>query len=68
MKKYKNLSLLCRKEKTTCFLRRHGEGKLHDTDEEAREYFVSYLVPKWSPYLQSGLVDKWEEDANYEME
>ena len=79
MKKYRNASLLCRKEKATWYLRRHGDDKLHIIDEVAREYFMSYLVPKGSPYLprlrvlfgrilQSGIVDKLNEDAKYEME
>jgi hypothetical protein len=79
IKKYKNLSLLCRKEKATRFLRSHGDGKLQIFDEAAREYFVSYLVPKGSPYpprlrvllgriMHSDLVDKFDEDAKYEME
>ncbi|GFG31692.1 hypothetical protein Cfor_04839 [Coptotermes formosanus] len=77
MKKYKNVSLLCRKEKATWFLRRHGDGKLHIIEEAARGYFMSYVVPKGSPYLprlrvlfgrimQSGLMDKWDEDTKYE--
>jgi hypothetical protein len=79
MKKYKNVSLLCRKEKATWFLRRHGDGKLHIIDEAAREYLMSYVIPKGSPYLQrlrvlfgrimqSGLVEKWDEDSKYEMD
>jgi hypothetical protein len=79
MKKYKNVSLLCRKEKATWLVSRYGDGNLRIVDEVARVYFVSYLLPKGSPHLprlgvlfgrivQSGLVDKWDKDIKYEME
>jgi len=60
MKKYMNLSQLCRKEKATWFLRRHGHGKLRTIDEAAREYFVSYWCQKGRPICQN-LVCCWAE-------
>lgn len=58
-------------------MKRYGEGILHILNEAPRAYFMSYMVPKGSPYLerlhvlfgritQAGLVDKWDEDAKYE--
>jgi hypothetical protein len=78
MKKYKNMSLLCSKKRATWFMKRHGNGMLHIIDEAPRAYFMSYMVPKGSPYLerlrvlfgritQAGLVDKWDEDTKYEI-
>jgi hypothetical protein len=49
-RKYKNVSLFCRKEKATWFLRRHG--KLHTIDEAAREYFVPYWCQRGRPVCQ----------------
>jgi hypothetical protein len=77
MKKYKNTSLLCSRKKATWFIKRHGNGMLHIINEAPRAYFMSYMVPKGSPYLerlhflfgritQAGLVDKWDEDTKYE--
>ncbi|XP_021937038.1 uncharacterized protein LOC110838290 [Zootermopsis nevadensis] len=78
MKKYKNVSLLCSKKKATWFMRHNGNGMLHIVEEAPRVYFMSYMVPKGSPYLprlhvlfgritQAGLVDKWDDATNYEM-
>jgi hypothetical protein len=78
MKKYKNVSLLCSKKRATWFMKRRGNGMLHIVEEAPRVYFMSYMVPKGSPYLprlhvlfgriiQAGLVDKWDDDTNYEM-
>jgi hypothetical protein len=58
-------------------MKRHGDGMLHIINEAPRAYFMSYMVPKGSPYLerlhvlfcritQAGLVDKWDEDTKYE--
>jgi hypothetical protein len=77
MKKYKNMSLLCSRKKATLFIKRQGDGMLHIINEAPRAYFMSYMVPKGSPYLerlqilfgrimQAGLVDKWDEDTKYE--
>jgi len=78
MNKYKNVSLLCSKKRALWFMKLHGNRKLHIVQESPRAYFMSYMVPKGSPYLprlhvlfgriaQAGLVDKWDEDTNYEM-
>jgi hypothetical protein len=78
MKKYKNVSLLCSKKRARWILRHHGNEMLHIVAEAPRTYLMSYLVPKDSPYLprlrvlfgritQAGLVDKWDDDHNYEM-
>jgi hypothetical protein len=77
MKKYKNMSLLCSRKRATWFMKRQGDGMLHIINEAPRAYFMSYMVPKGSPYLerlyvlfgritQAGLVDKWDEDTKYE--
>lgn len=79
MKKYKNTSLVCSRKKATWFMKRYGESILHIINEAPRAYFMSYMVPKGSPYLerlhvlfgritQAGLVDKWDEDAKYETQ
>jgi hypothetical protein len=77
MKKYKNVSLLCSRKKAILFMKHQGDGMLHIIKEAPRAYFMSYMVPKGSPYLerlhvlfgritQAGLVDKWDEDIKYE--
>jgi hypothetical protein len=78
MKKYKNVSVLCSKTRATWFKKRHGNAVLHIVEQAPRIYFMSYMVPKGSPYVlrlhvlfgritQAGLVDKWDDDTNYEM-
>jgi hypothetical protein len=74
MKKYQKVSLIYSKAKAAWFLRRHGDRKLLIIEEAAKEYFLSFLVPKWPSYLprllvllgrimQSVLVDRCDEDA-----
>ncbi|KAJ4446164.1 hypothetical protein ANN_12857 [Periplaneta americana] len=74
IKTFKNISVLCSRRRARWFLNRNGRDGLHIVNEVPRTYFVSYMVPKGSPYLrrlsvvfgriaQAGLFDKWDSDA-----
>ncbi|PSN48650.1 Ionotropic receptor 879 [Blattella germanica] len=71
----KNCSLLTSMTEAHWYLGKYPNG-LHIVKEYPREYFVSYIIPRGSPYAtrihnllgkmsQAGLVTKWDEDSNY---
>ncbi|PSN48652.1 Ionotropic receptor 880 [Blattella germanica] len=71
----KNCSLLTSMTEAYWYLGKYP-NHLHIVKEYPREYFVSYIIPRGSPYAtrihnllgkmsQAGLVTKWDEDSNY---
>jgi hypothetical protein len=75
---YRNVSVLTSKGEALWFLSKHPD-KLHIVNECPREYFVSYMIPKGSPYAtrihnllgkmsEAGLVKKWDLDTKYNLQ
>jgi hypothetical protein len=74
---YRNFSLLTSKGEALWFLSKYP-NKFHIINEYPREYFVSYMIPRGSPYAtrihnllgkmtEAGLVRKWDTDTNYRL-
>ncbi|XP_021937037.1 uncharacterized protein LOC110838289 [Zootermopsis nevadensis] len=75
---HRNACMLTSKGEALWFLGKFP-NKLHIVSESPREYFVSYMIPKGSPYAtrihnllgkmsQAGLVRKWDVDASYRLQ
>ena len=74
---YKNFSVLISKGEALWWLSKYP-NKFHVINEYPREYFVSYMIPRGSPYAtrihnllgkmtEAGLVRKWDIDTNYRL-
>jgi hypothetical protein len=75
---YRNVSMLTSKGEALWFLSKHP-NKLYIVNECPREYFVSYMIPKGSPYAtrihnllgrmsEAGLVKKWDLDTSCSLQ
>jgi hypothetical protein len=75
---YRNVSMLTGKGEALWFLSKYPD-KLYIVNECPREYFVSYMIPKRSPYAtrihnllgkmsEAGLVKKWDQNASYSLQ
>ncbi|GFG31690.1 hypothetical protein Cfor_04838 [Coptotermes formosanus] len=78
MAKYRNVSMLTNKAEALWLLSKYP-NRFHIIREYPREYFVSYMIPRGSPYAtrihnllgkmtEAGLVRKWERDTSYRLE
>jgi len=74
---YRNFSMLTSKGETSWWLSKFPD-KFHVINEYPREYFVSYMIPRGSPYatrihnllgkmVEAGLVRKWDIDTSYRL-
>ncbi|KAJ4446163.1 hypothetical protein ANN_12856 [Periplaneta americana] len=74
---YKNAAFLTTREEAVWYLGKYP-GKLHILNEYPREYFVSYMIPKGSPYAtrihnllgkmcEAGLVKMWDQNTSYKL-
>ncbi|KAJ9591292.1 hypothetical protein L9F63_002166 [Diploptera punctata] len=74
---FKNSSFLTSMVEAVWFIGKY-QNELHIVQEHPREYFVSYLIPKGSPYATrihnllgkmtaAGLVRKWDLDTSYNL-
>jgi len=74
---YRNFSLLTSKGEALSWLSKYP-NKFHVINEYPREYFVSYMIPRGSPYAtrihnllgkmtEAGLVRKWDIDTSYRL-
>ena len=74
----RNISLLTSKGEAIWYMTKF-KNMLHLIPEYPREYFVSYMIPKGSPYATrihnllgkmcaAGLVLKWDEDTKFELQ
>jgi hypothetical protein len=72
---YRNFSMLASKGEALSCLSKYP-NKFHVINEYPREYFVSYMIPRGSPYAtrihnllgkmtEAGLVRKWDIDTSY---
>ncbi|XP_023706807.1 uncharacterized protein LOC111864060 [Cryptotermes secundus] len=75
---YRNVSMLTSKGEALWFLSKYPD-KLYIVNEYPREYFVSYMIPKGSPYAtrihnllgkmsEAGLVKKWDQNMSYNLQ
>jgi hypothetical protein len=75
---YRNVSMLTSMGEALWFLSKYPD-KLYIVNECPREYFVSYMIPKGSPYAtrihnllgkmsEAGLVRKWDLDTRYNLQ
>jgi hypothetical protein len=74
---YRNVSMLTNLGQALWYLNKYPD-KLHIVNECPREYFVSYMIPKGSPYAtrihnllgkmsEAGLLKKWDLDTRYNL-
>jgi hypothetical protein len=74
---YRNFSMLTSKGEALWWLSKYP-NKFHVINEYPREYFVSYMIPRGSPYAtrihnllgkmtEAGLVRKWDTDTSYRL-
>jgi hypothetical protein len=74
---YRNFSILTSKGEALWWLSKYP-NKFHVINEYPREYFVSYMIPRGSPYAtrihnllgkmtEAGLVRKWDVDSKYRL-
>jgi len=74
---YRNFSILTGKGEALWWLSKYP-NKFHVIKEYPREYFVSYMIPRGSPYAtrihnllgkmtEAGLVRKWDTDTSYRL-
>lgn len=74
---YRNFSVLTSKGEALWWLNKYPD-KFHVINEYPREYFVSYMIPRGSPYAtrihnllgkmtEAGLVRKWDIDTSYTL-
>ena len=74
---YRNFSMLTSKGEALWWLSKYP-NKFHLINEYPREYFVSYMIPRGSPYAtrihnllgkmtEAGLVRKWDIDTSYRL-
>lgn len=74
---YRNFSVLTSKGEALWWLSKYP-NEFHLINEYPREYFVSYMIPRGSPYAtrihnllgkmaEGGLVRKWDIDTNYRL-
>ncbi|KAJ4446165.1 hypothetical protein ANN_12858 [Periplaneta americana] len=74
----RNVSFLTSQGEAVWYLGKYP-NKLHVVRDYPREYFVSYMIPKGSPYAtrihnllgkmcQAGLVTKWDKDTSYNLQ
>jgi hypothetical protein len=75
---YRNVSMLTSKDEALWYLSKYP-NQLYITNQCPREYFVSYMIPKGSPYAirihnllgkmsEAGLVTKWDLDTRYRLQ
>jgi hypothetical protein len=78
MAKYRNVSMLTNKAEALWLLSKYP-NRFHIINEYPREYFVSYMIPRDSPYAtrihnllgkmaEAGLVRKWDVDTSYRLQ
>jgi hypothetical protein len=78
MAHYRNISMLTSKGEALSLINKYP-NKVHVVSEYPREYFVSYMLRRGSPYAsrihnllgkmnEAGLVRKWDTDSSYTLQ